>query len=60
LSTHSTNTPAWFCKLVTTCLAKEPGLRPADGATLVHAVEYGEAAQGGGLAATVRRMFRRA
>jgi serine/threonine-protein kinase len=45
LSTHQTGTPAWFCKLVMSCLAKEPDLRPADGGTLVHAVEYGEAAR---------------
>ena len=58
LSTHQTGTPAWFCKLVMSCLAKEPDLRPVDGLALVHAVEYGEAGQGGApLGAIVRRMF---
>jgi serine/threonine protein kinase len=61
LSTHQTNTPAWFCSLVMSCLAKEPALRPDDGAALVHAVEYGEAGQaaGGSWAATARRVFGR-
>lgn len=59
LSTHQTATPAWFCRLVMSCLAKEPGLRPDNGQALVHAVEYGEAGQpfGARCAATVRRMF---
>ncbi len=58
LSTQQTSTPAWFCRLVMSCLAKEPGLRPADGAVLVHAVEYGEAGQAGGnWGATMRRVF---
>ncbi len=59
LSTHETSTPGWFCTLVMSCLAKEPGLRPADGGVLVHAVEYGEAgqSQGIGWATTVRKMF---
>jgi len=59
LSTHQTGTPAWFCKLVMTCLAKEPDLRPADGTALVHAVEYGEAGKPFAevCAATVRRFF---
>lgn len=61
LSTHDTSTPAWLCTLVMSCLAKEPALRPPDGAALVHAVEYGEAGQSQGTrwAATVRRMFGR-
>lgn len=61
LSTHQTGTPAWFCRLVMRCLAKEPGLRPADGAVLVHEVEYGEADQRGlgNWAATVRRALGR-
>jgi len=58
LSTHQTGTPAWFCKLVMSCLAKEPDLRPIDGVALVHAVEYGEAGQGGAqFSAMVRRIF---
>lgn len=58
LSTHETGTPAWFCKLVMSCLAKQPDLRPVDGVALVHAVEYGEADQGlAPLGAMVRRMF---
>jgi serine/threonine-protein kinase len=60
LSAHQTGTPAWFCKLVMGCLAKEPDLRPADGGELVHAVEYGEAGShsfGSLCAATVRRLF---
>jgi serine/threonine-protein kinase len=59
LSAQQTGTPAWFCKLVMSCLAKEPNLRPANGQALVHAVEYGEAGQpfGARCAATVRRMF---
>ena len=59
LSTRATGTPAWFCRLVMGCLAKEPDLRPADGDALVHAVEYGEAEQGegGNWIATMRRMF---
>lgn len=61
LSTHQTSTPAWFCKLVMSCLAKEPDLRPANGGALVHAVEYGEAGQpfGAMCAAMVRRIFGR-
>lgn len=55
LSAHQTETPGWFCKLVMTCLSKEPDLRPKDGRALVHAVEYGEAGQPFG--ATVRRLF---
>ncbi len=40
------------------CLAKEPDLRPRDGVALVHAVEYGEAAQGSlPLGAMMRRML---
>jgi serine/threonine-protein kinase len=56
---RTSGTPAWFCRLVMSCLAKEPGLRPDDGQALVHAVEYGEAGQafGARCAATVRRMF---
>lgn len=59
LSAQQTATPAWFCKLVMSCLAKEPNLRPANGQALVHAVEYGEAGQpfSARCAATVRRMF---
>jgi hypothetical protein len=60
LSAHQTGTPAWFCKLVMGCLAKEPDLRPANGGELVHAVEYGEAGShsfGSLCAATVRRLF---
>ena len=62
LSTHQTGTPAWFCKLVMTCLAKQPDLRPADGTALVHAVEYGEAGKPFAevCVATVRRFFRMA
>ena len=62
LSTHSTSTPAWFCRLVMACLAKEPNLRPDNGAALVHAVEYGEAGPAplaASLAAAVRRMWSR-
>ncbi len=56
-----TATPQWFCKLVMSCLAKEPGLRPADGNALVHAVEYGEAGQGGSekWSGLMRRVFGR-
>jgi serine/threonine-protein kinase len=60
LSAHQTGAPAWFCKLVMGCLAKEPDLRPANGGELVHAVEYGEAGShsfGSRCAATVRRLF---
>lgn len=59
LSTHATGTPAWLCTLVMSCLAKEPGLRPADGGILVHALEYGEAGQSRGIewGTTVRKMF---
>ncbi len=42
LSTRETRTPRWMCDLVMSCLSKDPAHRPADGAALVHAVEYGE------------------
>ncbi|MDQ2889817.1 MAG: serine/threonine protein kinase [Gemmatimonadota bacterium] len=61
LSAHSASAPAWLCRLVMTCLSKEPQLRPADGAALVHTMEWGEAGQGGdGIGATLRRLFGRA
>lgn len=61
LSTHQTGTPAWFCRLVMSCLSKAPDLRPANGQFLVHAVEYGEAGQpfAERCVATVRRIFGR-
>ena len=61
LSSHSASAPAWICKLVMSCLSKEPALRPADGTALVHAVEYGEAGQGGEgvFGPVLRRMFGR-
>ena len=62
LTAHTDRAPAWICSLVMTCLAKEPGLRPADGAMLVHSVEYGEAGQGrdGIFGPVLRRMFGKA
>jgi len=41
LSSRTTDTPGWFCALVMSCLEKDRDRRPADGAALVHAVEYG-------------------
>ena len=41
VSHHVSDTPAWFCALVMSCLEKDPARRPANGSALVHAVEYG-------------------
>jgi eukaryotic-like serine/threonine-protein kinase len=61
LSSHATGTPAWFCKLVMACVAKEPGLRPENGMALVHAVEYAGASQGSSAnwTSAMRRLFGR-
>ncbi|MGI8546043.1 MAG: serine/threonine-protein kinase [Gemmatimonadaceae bacterium] len=60
LSHRATDTPGWFCHLVTSCMEKDPERRPADGAALVHAVEYG--ARGGlsltaSCTAAMRKLF---